>query len=153
MIAWLTHHWNPRMIECHFPSRKPRLSISALDRVLLHHVFLHHALQHHTVHKINPKHTLTLIQPKMYYSCYAAAGVKRMWRPSQPVGQTCSEMHPFDNPPRYRRPTTLMSVILLYSHFSWLLAGTQPNGGKTPDERTLGLENSVVQKCTVLKRG
>ena len=71
-------------------SEAPRFRISlfwTVDRVFPHRSFSHCAFQHHAMQKINPRHTLTLTQPKIYYSCLAAARVKRTWRPSQPIGQ------------------------------------------------------------------
>lgn len=83
-----------------------------MERGFPHHAFPHHAFQYRTIQKVNAKHTLTLIQQKLYYSCLAAAGVKWIWRPSQTVGQT-REMHLLGNPPHHPHPTTLTRVVLL----------------------------------------
>ena len=61
------------------------------------------------------------IQPTFYYSCVAAAGVKRTLRLYHPVGQTHSEMHQFGNPPRFPAlPSQYVSFF--YSEFTdcWL---------------------------------
>ena len=55
-----------------------------VDRVFPHCAFSHRAFQHRTVKKVIPRHTVTLIRSKIYYSFLAASGVKRTRR--NPMG-------------------------------------------------------------------
>ena len=117
-------------------------------RVFAHRAFPHRAFQHRTIQKVYPRHTLTLIQPKIYYSRLATAEVRRTRRPSQPVLRGIRLVIHHTTPPYH-----LNGWPFFYSRFSRLLTGVQPNSAETSDSATLASENSMVRKLTVWKRG
>ena len=74
--------------------------------------FPHRAFQHRIMKKINPRHTLTLTQPKIYFSCLPQR--RETEAQATPAGRAnaCSEMmHPLGNSPRHPRPADLMRVV------------------------------------------